>query len=34
MSRMPIARGESLKILTGTKRGWFGRQLDAANRSD
>ena len=34
MSRMPIARGESLKILTGTKRGWFGRLLDAANRQD
>jgi 2-polyprenyl-6-methoxyphenol hydroxylase-like FAD-dependent oxidoreductase len=33
MSRMPIARGESLKILTGTKRGWFGRLLDAANRA-
>ena len=31
MSRMPIARGESLKILTGTKRGWFGRLLNAAN---
>ena len=25
LSRMPIARGESLKILTGLKRGWFGR---------
>ena len=25
LSRLPIARGESLKILTGIKRGWFGR---------
>lgn len=25
MSRLPISRGESLKILTGIKRGWFGR---------
>ncbi|HWT16494.1 MAG TPA: NAD(P)/FAD-dependent oxidoreductase [Patescibacteria group bacterium] len=32
LSRLPIARGESLKILTGTKRGWFGRLLDPANR--
>ncbi len=24
-SRLPIARGESLKVLTGVKRGWFGR---------
>jgi 2-polyprenyl-6-methoxyphenol hydroxylase-like FAD-dependent oxidoreductase len=33
MSRLPIARSESLKILTGIKRGWFGRLRDAANRS-
>jgi 2-polyprenyl-6-methoxyphenol hydroxylase-like FAD-dependent oxidoreductase len=33
LSRLPIARGESLKILTGTKRGWFGRLLDTASRS-
>lgn len=25
MSRLPIARGEGLKILTGIKRGWLGR---------
>jgi 2-polyprenyl-6-methoxyphenol hydroxylase-like FAD-dependent oxidoreductase len=25
MSRLPFSRGESLKILTGIKRGWFGQ---------
>jgi 2-polyprenyl-6-methoxyphenol hydroxylase-like FAD-dependent oxidoreductase len=25
MSRLPFSRSESLKILTGVKRGWFGR---------
>lgn len=24
-SRLPVSRGESLKVLTGIKRGWFGR---------
>lgn len=33
LSRLPVARGESLKILTGAKRGWFGRLLDTANRT-
>ena len=33
LSRLPIARGESLKILPGIKRGWFGRLLNVEKRS-
>ena len=25
LSKLPVARGESLRILSGVKKGWFGR---------
>ena len=25
MARLPVSRGQMLRVLTGTQKGWFGR---------